>query len=169
MDWQYRPLHITATGTGVPVGSNVATTAPTTITAGADRVVTPASMANITVGRYLNFAGGTGTAEDVVVKTVTATTFTADFVNGHSGAYTISSQRTVDLGNFVVNDPGTTVTVTLYDGHPSAFPAGTAIAVIKPVAGDLGREYEVRCNRGLFYTLSGTPGDYTLSYHDRSA
>src|SRR5256885_13768992 len=114
MDCQYRPLHITATGTGVPVGNNVATTAPTTITAGADRVVTPASMANITVGRWLNFAGGTGTAEDVVVQTVTATTFTADFVNGHSGAYTISSQRTADPGHFVVNAPDTPVTAPLY-------------------------------------------------------
>lgn len=166
---EYRPQHITATGTAVPVGNNVSTTSGTTIVAGSNVVVTPVSMVNIVAGRILNFAGGTGTAEDVLVKSVAATTFTADFVNGHSGGYTISSQRVVDFGEFVVNDPGTSVTVTLYDGHPSASPAGAAFAVIKPAATDNTRIYKARCNRGLFYTLSGTPGDYTVTFHDRSA
>ena len=69
--WQYRPFHITATqATATAIGNNVATTSSTTITAGPGVVVTPASMANITVGRWLNFSGGTGTFEDVLVKSI---------------------------------------------------------------------------------------------------
>jgi hypothetical protein len=68
----------------------VNTTSATTITAGAGVVVTPASMTNIVVGAYLYFSVGTGTAETVVVTAVTSTTFTATFVNGHSGGYAIA-------------------------------------------------------------------------------
>jgi hypothetical protein len=170
--WQYRPFHITATqATATAIGNNVATTSSTTITAGPGVVVTPASMANITVGRWLNFSGGTGTFEDVLVKSIDTVggTFTADFVNNHSGGYTISSQRTVDIGDVVVNDPGTSVVLTLYDGNPNATPAGTAIAVIKPASGNDTKIDKGRINRGLFYTLSGTPGDVTVWYHDRTA
>lgn len=168
--WQYRPFHISATqATAAAIGNNVATTSSTTITAGPGVVVTPASMNNITVGRWLNFSGGTGTFEDILVTAVGASTFTADFVNSHSGGYTISSQRTVDIGDVVVNDPGTTVVLTLYDGNPSATPAGVAIAVIKPAPGNDTKIDKGRLNRGLFYTLSGTPGDITIWYHDRSA
>lgn len=168
--WQYRPFHISSTqATAAAIGNNVATTSSTTITAGNGVVVTPASMQNITVGRWLNFSGGTGSAEDVQVLSVTGTTFTANFVNNHSGAYVISSQRTVDIGSLEVNQPGSGVTITLYDGHPSATPAGTAFAVIVPAVSDPTRNYHSRCNRGLFYTVSGTPGDYTVNYHDRTA
>lgn len=170
-DWQYRPFRISAVTTApVAIGNNVATTAPTTITAGNGVIVTPASMQNITVGRWLNFNGGTGTAEDVQVLSVTSTTFTANFVNNHSGAYVISSQRTVDIGTLEVNQPGTSITITLYDGHPSASPAGTAFAVITPNVSEPTRNYFDRCNRGLFYTATGSAiGDYTVNYHDRSA
>jgi hypothetical protein len=168
--WQFRPFHITATqATAAAIGNNVATTSATTIVAGNGVVVIPASMANITVGRMLNFNGGTGAAEDALVKSVTSTTFTADFVNNHSGGYTISSQRVVDIGHAIIGQAGTGVVITLYDGHPSASPAGTAFSVISPNAGEPTREYNARCNRGLFYTLSGTPGDYTVTFHDRSA
>ncbi len=170
--WQYRPFHISATqSTAAAIGNNVATTSATTITAGSNVVVTPASMNNIVAGRYLNFSGGTGTFEDVLVKSIDPIggTFTADFVNNHSGAYTISSQRAVDIGDVVVNDPGTSVVLTLYDGNPNATPAGTAIAVIKPGAGNDTKIDKGRLNRGLFYTCSGTMGDITVWYHDRSA
>lgn len=168
--WQYRPSHITAVqSTAAAIGNNVATTSVTTITAGSNVVVTPADMTNITPGRWLNFSGGTGTFEDVLVKSVTSSTFTADFVNNHSGGYVISSQRTVDIGDVVVNDPGTSVVLTLYDGNPNATPAGTAIAVIKPASGNDTKIDKGRINRGLFYTLSGTPGDFTVWFHDRSA
>jgi hypothetical protein len=128
-------------------------------------------MQNITVGRRLDFNGGTGSPEDVQVTAVTATTFTANFQNNHSGNYTISSSRTVDLGEFVVNTLGSSDTITLYDGHPSATLPGTAIAVIEPASGQPTRLFDVRCNQGLFYTATttGTFGDYTVTYHDRSA
>lgn len=65
------------------------TSSSTTITSGV-KTVTPASMASIYVGTQLNFSGGTGSAETVVVTAVTSTTFTANFANGHSGGYTIA-------------------------------------------------------------------------------
>lgn len=65
------------------------TSSATTVVAGVN-TVTPASMASIYVGSQLNFSGGTGSAETVVVTSVTPTTFTATFVNGHSGAYVIA-------------------------------------------------------------------------------
>jgi hypothetical protein len=169
--WQFRPFRINALQTTVAaIGNNVATTSATTITAGNGVVVTPASMQNITVGRWLNFNGGTGSPEDVQVLSVTATTFTANFVNNHSGAYVISSSRTVDLGHLTVNQAGTSIVITLYDGHPNAWVAGTSIAVISPNVSEPTRSFDIRCNRGLFYTVTGTTaGDYTVTYHDRSA
>lgn len=69
----------------------VNTTSATTISAGANVTVTPASMANIFVGTQLIFSAGTGATETVTVLSVTGTTFNATFANGHSGAYTITS------------------------------------------------------------------------------
>jgi hypothetical protein len=170
MHWQYRPQRISQAGNAVPVGNNVSTTAADIITPGTF-TVTPLSMQNITVGRLLNFNGGTGTAEDVQVLSVTATTFTAVFAQSHSGGYVISSQRTVDIGEFTVNTLGVGVTITLYDGHPSAFPTGAPFAVITPNAGEPTRIFKTRINRGLFYTATSTGvfGDYTVTFHDRSA
>lgn len=68
----------------------VNTTSSTTVVA-STMAVTPASMANIFVGTQLIFSGGTGATETVTVLSVTATTFTATFANGHSGAYAITS------------------------------------------------------------------------------
>lgn len=168
--YEYQPLHITATGTTLPVGLCVSTTSTTTIVAGSNVVVTPASMINIQVGMILNFANGTGATENVVVKSVTATTFTADFVNGHSGAYTIISRRGSFLGSFVVNSPGSGITVTLYNGHPSLAPdAGTPFAVITPATG-MNLAFNCAVDKGLFYTVAGTTaGDYTMTWLDQEA
>jgi hypothetical protein len=68
----------------------VNTTSATTITAGT-KTVTPASMVNVYVGTQLVFSGGTGATETVTVLAVTATTFDATFVNGHSSSYAITS------------------------------------------------------------------------------
>jgi len=164
---EYLPLHITATGTLVPVGRCVNTTA-SAITAGSNVVVTPASMNGITPGVTLNIANGTGTAEDVVVKIITSTTFTADFANNHSGSYNIMSRRQgTFVGRFVVNKAGTTDVITLYNGNPNlSSNAGSAIAVISAAYGTLA--YECAWDAGLFYTVTGTPGDYTLMYLDMS-
>jgi hypothetical protein len=114
----------------------------------------------------LNFANGTGTAEDVVVKTVGTSTFTADFVNVHSGAYTITSKRSTSLGTVVINKAGTTDSITLYDGSPNLSFGSRTIAVITPVAGN-SLIYNCSCDLGLFYTVSGTAGDYTINYLDQ--
>lgn len=162
----YTYFHINATiATAVAVGRNVATTSATTISAGNNVVVTPASMANIEVGMYLNFNGGAGTTEDVQVLSVTGTTFTANFVNGHSGAYTISSYRPTFLKDVIVGSAGTSVTITLYDGHPSAR-ISKVISAIQPVSTRGDYPFVLRVEHGLFVTVSGTPGDYTLQYID---
>ena len=61
------------------------------ITAGADVVVTPASMANIYVGQSLIINQTGSSRERVTVTAVTATTFTATFANSHSAAEAIEA------------------------------------------------------------------------------
>lgn len=163
----YLPLHITANGTTVPVGLCVSTTAPTTITGGGTlQAVTPASMAGIEVGRLLNIANGTGTAEDVRVASMTATTFSAVFQNAHSGAYTIISERATFLGPIIVGLPGTSAVLTLYNGHPSNSVPGTAFAVVT-VAAATSLPFDCLVQRGLFYTLASSAApDLTLQYAD---
>jgi len=126
-------------------------------------------MSNITPGMLLNFANGTGTAEDVLVISTTSTTLTANFVNNHSGAYTIISRRGIDLGNVVIGKSGSGCTLTLYNGHPSLLPdAGASMAVIDP-SDPTGREFFCTCDKGLFYTYAGsTLGDITLMYLDHA-
>lgn len=170
--FEYEPLHITTTGTLVPVGLCVSTTSSTTITAGNGVVVTPASMSNIYLGQILNIANGTGSSEDVTVTGITSTTFSANFVNNHSGAYTIISRRGIDLGKVVVNSAGTLATLTLYKGHPSLLPdPGSAFAIID-CSEVTPLDYECTCNKGLFYTLTlgggGTAPDLTLTYIDHA-
>lgn len=165
---EYIPLHITQAATLAPVGLAVSTTSATSITAGNNVVVTPASMSNITPGMILNIANGTGSAEDITVISTTATTFTANFVYSHSGAYTIISRRGTDVGHMVINTAGS-ATLTLYNGHPSTLPdAGAAFAVID-VSSISPREYNCTCNKGLFYTLSASTPDLTLTYIDHPA
>ena len=148
-----------------PVGRCVATTSVTTITAGAGVVVTPTSMAGIVSGIWLDVNGGTGTAERVQVTAVTGTTFTANFVNNHSGAYLLSSVRGTYMGPLVVGNAGATAVLTLYDGHPNASVAGTKIST--PALAVPGFYYSGIAHHGLFYTLTaGTPPDVTFHYMD---
>lgn len=168
---EYTPLRLNASGTLIPVGLCVSTTSGTSIAAGNNVVVTPLSMAGISVGRTLNIANGVGTAEDVVVKSVTSTTFTADFLYRHIGAYTIISRRGTYVGNIVVNDPGSNSLLALYNGHPSVAPdAGNVFAVFNPA--NLSGSYGCLCDKGLFYSLTvfsgGTVPDLTLMYIDQS-
>lgn len=167
---EYQPLHITTTGTTVAVGLCVATTGPA-IAAGTNVVVTPTALGNIASGMMLNIADGANT-ENVRVKGInpTAGTFTADFQFSHSAnAYSILSRRGTDLGKLVINQPGSGVTITLYNGHPSLYPdAGTAFAVLTPAA-VTSIAFDCSVPKGLFYTVTGgTPGDYTLTYLDHS-
>lgn len=168
---EYAPLRINAAGVLVPVGLCVNTTSGTSINAGSNVVVTPLSMMNILPGRILNIANGVGTAEDVVVKSVTSTTFTADFLYRHIGAYTIISRRGTYLGNIVVNDPGSNSLLALYNGHPSVAPdAGNVFAVFNPANAAV--NYGCFCDKGLYYSLTvfsgGAVPDLTLMYVDQS-
>ncbi|HWZ65626.1 MAG TPA: hypothetical protein VNX65_02390 [Patescibacteria group bacterium] len=64
----------------VPFNSSVVAN----ITAGANRIVTPANMSGIKVGSQVLVDSGTA-QETVVVTATTLTTFTATFVNSHTG------------------------------------------------------------------------------------
>lgn len=169
--YEYIPLHVTSTGTVVPVGKLVGTTATTSVAAPGSVAITPASMANITIGMILNISHGTGTAEDVVVSAITSTTFTATFANTHSGTYNICSYKGTFLKGITVNKTGTSDIFTLYNGNPNAYYAGTTTAVGTPFAlfnvAAVGHvEFPGVLDNGLFYTLAGTAGDYTFWYAD---
>jgi hypothetical protein len=160
--------------TYIPAGRCVSTSSATSITAGSNVTVTPAQITNIYVGQKLNIANGTGTAEDIRVKRVDPTlgTFTADFANNHSGLYTITSYLGTNVGPLVVNQTGTSITITLYNGSPNLVPLPPdqgAIAVIN--TSDVSPfSYACTCDYGLFYTVTGTTaGDYTLHYLDMEA
>jgi|SRR5690242_822602 len=72
------------------VVNRINTTLGTTITAGL-RTVTPASMANIYVGQQIQIANGTAVGETVVVASLTASTFTATFANGHTSTDNVAA------------------------------------------------------------------------------
>lgn len=163
---EYQPLHITATATFQPVGTAVNTTSGTAITGGQNNTVTPGNMNGIYPGKVLNVANGTGSPEMVTVISITATTFTAFFANSHSGGYTLCSVAPTFLGTITINKAGTGDQITLFNGCPNTLPkAGASSAVITPVAGQ-SYAFECVCDAGLFYSVLGTPGDYTLMYLD---
>lgn len=163
----YDKLHVTAAAGPIAVGRFQVQTTASTATAGggAATAVTPASMVNINVGDWLEIFGGTGASERVQVTAKTATTFTANFANAHSGTYNITTRHKTYLGTICINKVGTGDTITLYDGNPNwTIQPGTAFAVITPVAGYL--DYHVECLYGLYYTVAGTAGDYTIAFLD---
>jgi len=112
----------------------------------------------------LNFSAGTGAAEDVLVKTVNVVggTFTADFANGHSGAYNIISFIPQYLGALVVNTVGTATGLNIYNGSPLLYNGGTGTGVLFASPGVPSTTfpylYNCYCSRGVFYTLGGTTG-----------
>ena len=67
------------------VANIVDTDTSTTITAGSDVVVTPTTMDNIYVGQNIVINRNGTTSETVQTTAITASTFTADFVNSYSG------------------------------------------------------------------------------------
>ena len=81
---------ITISGTTWPVDDMVNTTAAAAISRPGLQTVVPASMDNITVDTLLYVDAG-GTPEVVAVKSVTSTSFLADFRYAHSSSYTITS------------------------------------------------------------------------------
>lgn len=166
----YSYFHINSAQTTVGVGRVVSTTSTTVTTAGATNTVTVSAggAANIEVGMYLTICGGTGAQEDVQVTAVnpTANTFTAFFTVAHSGTYTVASRRRTAIGELIIGNAGTGVTLTLYDGHPNAN-YSKVISAIQPV--NTRGDYPFACvaEYGLFVTCAGTTvGDYTIQYVD---
>jgi hypothetical protein len=165
---EYKALHITSTGTAVPVGRCVSTTSAAALTAGSNVTVTPASMVNIMAGMYLNFTDGTHN-ENAQVLTVSASSFTVNLQNSYAGGVQIISRTGTSFGGLIINNPGTGVTFTFYDGHPSLAPdAGQIIAVLAISSSTPDKFYGLTCDKGLFYTASGTMGDFTLRYLDEA-
>ena len=98
------------------------TTAPASITATGTATVTPAAMsgtANTATGVSQSWSiqpgmilqvSGVGTTEQVVVKSVTGTTFTADFANTHSST-----------GNITITGYGNPGPTIQFNPHASAY------------------------------------------------
>lgn len=168
-DYTAAPAISALVTTATPISSlQVNTTATTAVTAGTTATITPASMKNISAGDNLSIFGGTGTAEIVTVLSTNATTFTAAFVNAHSGTYNIVSRRPTRLGSVIINQVGTSITITLYNGNPNDtnVPNRSTIAALVPgTVTDI--KYGCRAEYGLWYTVTGTTaGNYTITYID---
>ena len=174
----YLAYHVTAKSTlALPIGQPVNTTTTTSISAGS-QTVTPADMTNIVAGIMLVVSDGTGTAEEVQVTAVTATTFTATFANTHTGTTNLRSKKLVNLGDVFVNSLGTGMTLTLYNGNPDATllaayanagkyggPSYGAIGVFTPSSSVPFLPFKVACDFGLYVLYAGTtPGDLTILY-----
>ena len=168
--WKMQRINSLSGATPLPVGRCVNTTIAAALTAGSGVVITPASMANITAGKWLTIVNGS-TWEQVQVLSVTSTTFTVNLVNSYGTASNLYSVDGVWLGGVHVNQPGTTVTLTLYNGLPGMLPkAGAVVAAVTISSDPVGLDEWKGANfdQGLFYTLTGTTaGDYTLLYLDQ--
>lgn len=163
----YTPLHVAATGTAVAVGQCYHTTSTDTITASASaQSMLVGSAAGISVGDWVNIYDGSN-GEDVQITAVNTGTnhISAVFTKNHSGTTHVTSKKEVFLGAVIINKVGTTDTITLYNGHPNA-QTSSVIAIITPATTRGDYQYQVRCLWGLFYTVAGTAGDYTITYQD---
>ncbi len=168
---EYGYVHLSAAAVAQPLiptsAPIVMTTSSTAVGAPGNVAITVASAFAIRPNQQLAVYGGTGTAEIVNVVSVAGTTVTATFANTHSGTYTLASIRPGKLGPVIVNNAGSAMTLTLYDGPPAL--AGTAfygqtIAVIAIAAGQ-SYAFALQSNAQVFYTLAGTAiGDLTIHY-----
>lgn len=165
---QYTPYPITSViSTLTGIGHCVATTAPGPISVGV-QVVTPASMVGIVEGLMLNVGDGAA-SEDVRVIAVTSTTFTALFLQAHSGSVNLTSRNGTFLGGLVIGSVGSGVTIEIHNGHPNLNPAPThpsygLISTITPVAPFV--PFPAVLDFGLYIKVAGTVGNYTLLYDD---
>lgn len=74
------------------------------------------------------------------------------FVHIAAGATTVIATQSVDFKRLVVNNPGTTITATLYDGVNASAPV---IAVVALAAG-MSLAYDLQTANGLTVVTSGT-------------
>lgn len=173
---RYRPWPITAATTmPQPVFPFVNTTGQTIITQPGVQSCTPASMVGIAPFMFLLVyptSNGIGTPEIVQVLNVSATSFTANFQNLHSGYYLVS-QKPGELGKISVGTPGSNAILTLYNGAPAlAGLYGSQGEVIETLTlADLTGGYTPSSGyleNTLFYTLACTVAPkVTLWYQAR--
>ncbi len=136
----------TITSAPLATATYTTTSSSTTITA-STMAVTPASMASIYVGSQLTLSGGTGSAETVVVTSVTSTTFTATFANGHSGAYVIAIAEVALVPhqfNVLVNNaqallPGDIVTIARLSNNATGLASPALTVILDLVPAGIGR------------------------------
>lgn len=162
---QATPTPITYPKVGKIIGNSTATA----ITGGISNTVTLAGpLGCIQIGTKIKVTNG-GVTENVIVTAVNSATpsFTAVFLNSYSGTTYFNSVTPSLLGAVIVNNPGTTSVLTLYNGFPNGTPNGVKIATITLASGEQVRPYACFVEFGLFYTLSssGAP-DVTAMYRD---
>jgi hypothetical protein len=159
--------------TPAAIGNNaVNTTIAGALTAGAAVVITPASMANITVGKWVSIVKSS-TQEYAQVLAVTSTTFTANLVNSYGAASNLYSVDGAWIYGFLVGTaPATSAdTLTFFNGLSGMLPrAGAQLsAIVIPTTQAIGFiPFPVELDQGAFFTLtgSGTVGDYTILFLD---
>jgi hypothetical protein len=85
-------------------------------------------------------------------------TYTPYHFNATQSSTLIATDHThgTFLGTVVINQAGTSDVITLSNG------SSNTIAVIHPVAGAT-YTYRCKCDQGLFVTIAGTAGDYTIN------
>lgn len=88
-----------------------------------------------------------------------AAPLTGSYLNMAAGATTTAKSGAGVLFAVIVNNPGTTITLTLYDNTAGS---GTKIATIALVAG-MNLQYGLNFGTGLTAVLSGT-ADVTIVY-----
>lgn len=166
----YRGQRVNAlAATPTPIGNNaVNTTIAAALTAGQAVVVTPASMLNIIKGKFVSIVNG-ATQEYTQVISVTATTFTVNLVNSYGTNSSLFSVDGAWIAGVLVGVPGTTVTLTFFNGLSTMLPrAGAQLSGITISSAPVGLlEFPIELDQGAFYTLTGTTaGDYTILFLD---
>jgi hypothetical protein len=106
---------------------------------------------------------GAGVCEAAPITAVVAAAkqITATFANTHSGTYAVRVCRGSYLAGVVFNQQGTTMTLTLYNGHPNN--SGKTIAVITPPTNSYPYPITAAVDQGLYYQYTGgAAGDVTI-------
>ncbi len=132
-------LQLSGSNAGACTGEHVSTSATADVASGT-QTVTPASMADISVGKMLIVDSGTN-AEGVVPSVVTPTSFTAIFAKAHSGTWSItggcpSGEDTADGGVFFFFTDSTYPSPTGTCPNPSVkIEGGVSTTLTAPTSG----------------------------------
>src|SRR5258708_18593 len=165
----YRPYHVSAATTSPQAagaqfdGTSATAVAPGSVTItlsgwvdGDPGLIQVGSRLVIDTGAPCEIVKVTAISGPAAALQVTAT-----FANTHSGTYRVRLNRGSVLGTILVGQPGTTMVLTLYNGHPNA--GGTAMSVITPPTAADEVAVGATFDKGVYYTYTGTTaGDVTI-------